>query len=106
MSISPAPKEAGPGDDWGLLAPSLAEKVLTHVQGETLPQRNRQRVVEETPRPSSGLHAITVRVLLAHAHTFTHTHTHTHTQNKTKQNKTKQNKTPHFYHIYLLNINR
>jgi hypothetical protein len=78
MSISPAPKEAGPGDDWGLLAPSLAEKVLTHVQGETLPQRNRQRVVEETPRPSSGLHAITVRVLLAHAHTFTHTHAHRH----------------------------
>lgn len=46
-SVTPAPREAGTGDDWALLTPSLAEKGLAHVQREILPQRNRQRVIEE-----------------------------------------------------------
>lgn len=45
--IIPAPRRQRQEDCWGLLPSSLAEKCNPQVQGETLSQRNRGKVIKE-----------------------------------------------------------
>lgn len=62
---------------WGWLAPSLVETHELQAQGETLPQRERLKGIEENVWTSSVLHACNSHI---HIHTHTrHMHTcHTH----------------------------
>ena len=57
------------------LSPTKSTRTWAQHLVSSIPQRSVTPFPDDL-RPSSGLHAITVRVLLAHAHTFTHLFTY------------------------------